>query len=84
MRPFFADAFPALAPRTFAWSRGGLALGFGYPLCERRAFEPWGIFFNPERSWASPFKALLLLSDRVVFRQPSSVPALSVKTRLGP
>jgi len=38
--------------------------GFGYPLCELEVPRPSEASFSSQRSWASPFRALLLPGDR--------------------
>jgi len=42
----------------------GSHAGFGYPLCEHSVLRPSEASFSSQRSWASPFRALLLLGDR--------------------
>lgn len=46
-------------------------LGFGYPFSGIQGTQPSGAFFSPQRSWASPFKALLRPDDRKMLSHPS-------------
>jgi len=41
-------------------------LGFGYPFGGIQVTRPLGAYFSSQRSWASPFKALLRPGDRKV------------------
>jgi hypothetical protein len=47
------------------------SLGFGYPFDGIQDTRSLGAYFNSQRSWASPFKALLRLDDREMLSHPS-------------
>lgn len=58
--------------------------GFGYPLCGVSHLQTLETSFSPQRSWASPCKALLLSHDRITLSSDdSSALAFPYKTLPG-
>jgi len=81
---FFTPPSPGKRPQGLPSPMEGSYPGFGYPLYELAVFSPSEASFSSQRSWASPFKALLLLSDRLnrsqsnlpFWRSPTKPPGL--------
>jgi hypothetical protein len=80
-KPFFCTlGFPKASRRMVPSPREVTPAGFGYPLGVFLPSDSLEASFSSRRSWASPFKALLLTRDRKKVSLLLSAPALGPKT----
>lgn len=77
--PFFRLPYPEDVPIALPYNRKATCSGLvtRSTLAHLKTLE---IYFNPQRSWASPFKALLLSSDQTCLLACPFAHALGIKT----
>jgi len=78
--PFFSPLRSKKRLNGLPFHPEGSHSGFGYPLYELEVPRPSEASFSSQRSWASPFRALLLLGDRTSRYRPD-LPLLRFTTK---